>query len=71
MSKSERERDRESERTNGVSDISVFVCDEMFVLHGEMRVELASMLCVVVIVVMSSGPVCVCVCEHTFVFARM
>lgn len=57
MSKSERKRQRE--RTNGVSDISVFVCDEMFVLHGEMRVELASMLCVVVIVVMSSGPVCV------------
>lgn len=69
MSKSERERKRE--RTNGVSDISVFVCDEMFVLHGEMRVELASMLCVVVIVVKSSCPVRMCVCGHTFVFARM
>lgn len=51
----------------GVSaDISVFVCDEMFVLHGEMRVEL------VVVVVMSSCCACECVCvsEHTFVFAR-
>lgn len=40
----------------------------MFVLHGEMRVELASMLCVVVIVVMSSGPVCVCVCVNIHLY---